>query len=194
MHAFPPWPKLPRVSEIAPGLLIAVPQLADPNFERSVVLMIEHGESGAMGIVINRPAGITLGDVARSHDIRPSPPLRESPVFVGGPVEPERGFVLHARQDLPEFVPLFDGMNLSGSMETLKVLLEEGPTDGFRLCLGYAGWGPGPLEKELQEGSWLTAEAVPRHILETPPDQTWSVVLREMGIDPAMLLQGGGLN
>lgn len=182
------------MSDLAPGFLIAVPQLADPNFERAVVLMIEHGEAGAMGIVINRPAPITLGDVARSHEIEPALPLQQAPVFLGGPVEPERGFVLHGREDLPELVQLFEGVNLSGSMETLKLLLEEGAAGAFRLCLGYAGWGPGQLERELQEGSWITAEALPRHVLETPPEEAWATVLREMGIDPAMLVQGGGLN
>lgn len=182
------------MSEIAPGFLIAVPQLADPNFERAVVLMLEHSASGAMGLVINRPAGITLGEVARSHEIAAAAQLEDAPVFVGGPVEPERGFVLHARNDLPEHVQLFEGMHLSGSMESLKILLEQGSSESFRLCLGYAGWGPGQLEQELREGSWLTAEAVPRHVLETPPDQAWEAILRSMGIDPAMLVQGGGLN
>ncbi|MFN7131680.1 MAG: YqgE/AlgH family protein, partial [Myxococcales bacterium] len=88
------------MSDLAPGFLIAVPRLADPNFERAVVLMLEHSESGAMGIVINRTSNITLGDVASSHDVAANEAVSESPVFVGGPVEPERGFVLHCRKDL----------------------------------------------------------------------------------------------
>ena len=178
---------------IAPGFLVAVPQLGDPNFQRSVVLMLEHGENGAMGIVINRPGSVKLGDVARSHGVDPNDSLESKVAYVGGPVEPERGFVLHSCHEVSEAVPLFEGLYVSGSVESLKELFLQ-PVDRFRLCLGYAGWAPGQLEKELQEGSWITATAQMKHVLTTPPESAWEAILREMGIDPVMLMQGGGLN
>jgi putative transcriptional regulator len=180
------------VSEIAPGFLVAVPQLGDPNFHRAVVLMLEHGDRGAMGLVINRPAPLKLSDVARGHGLKVGDDYEAAHVFVGGPVEPERGFVLHDRKELAEAIPLFDGMFVSGSLDSLRELFS-GPAERFRLCLGYAGWGPGQIEKELREGAWITAEPSSRHVLATPAAQTWEAVLKEMGIDPVMFMQGGGL-
>ena len=185
--------KLTPVSELAPGFLVAVPQMGDPNFQRSVVLMLEHGEGGAMGIIVNRPTTLKLTAVAEGHGFEIAEGYEKAIVFVGGPVEPERGFVLHDRAEVPEAVPLFDDLYVSGSLESLEILLKGSP-DHFRLCLGYAGWGPGQLEKELREGTWITASPSSRHVLGTPARQAWDTVLREMGIDPVTLLQGGGLH
>jgi putative transcriptional regulator len=180
------------VSEIAPGLLIAVPQLGDPNFHRAVVLMLEHGEEGAMGLVVNHPASLRLSDVAAGQELTVGVGYAHAFAFIGGPVEPERGFVLHDRSDLEEAMEVAPGLFVSGSLETLKTLLL-GPPERFRLCLGYSGWGPGQLESELQDGSWLTAPVGAEHVLRTSPAHAWDTVLREMGIDPATLLHGGGL-
>lgn len=180
------------MSEIAPGFLIAVPQLGDPNFHRAVVLMLEHSEQGAMGIVFNRPAPLKLADVAEAQGLQTGLGYEQARVFVGGPVEPERGFVLHDREDVPEAMEIAEGLFVSGSVDSLKVLFAGRP-EHFRLCLGYAGWAPGQLERELREGAWLTTSPARRHVLETPATQVWDAVLREMGIDPAMLLHGGGL-
>jgi putative transcriptional regulator len=182
-----------NVSEIAPGFLIAVPQLGDSNFERSVVLVLEHSERGAMGLIINRPAQLKLAEVAKGNDISVSPAYEQASVFVGGPVEPERGFVLHNRTEVPEAIPLFEGLYVSGSLESLRLLFQGTPKD-FRLCLGYSGWAPGQLEQEMREGTWITAEPSSRHVLETPASQIWETVLKDMGIEPLMLLHGGGLH
>jgi putative transcriptional regulator len=179
------------VSEIAPGFLIAVPQLGDPNFHRAVVLMLEHGEEGAMGLVVNQPATLKLSEVAEAQGLRIGLGYENAHVFVGGPVEPERGFVLHDREDVPEAMEIADGLFVSGSVDSLKLLFAGRP-EHFRLCLGYARWGPGQLERELQEGAWLTTAPARRHVLETAAPQIWEMVLREMGIEPAMLLHGGG--
>jgi putative transcriptional regulator len=151
------------VTDLAPGFLVAVPQLGDPNFQRALIMLIEHSER--------------IG----------------APVFVGGPVQSERGFVLHARPDVVESVEVGDGLFVSSSMESLRQLMD-GPVGSFRLCLGYAGWDAGQLEKELQEGAWITAPLTRKHVLQTPAKQSWDAVLRDMGIDPAMLLHGGGLH
>lgn len=180
------------MSDIAPGFLVAVPQLGDPNFHRAVVLMLEHSDKGAMGLVVNRPAPLKLAEVAEGQGIEVGASYKDAQVFVGGPVEPERGFVLHDQTEIPEAIPLFEGMFVSGSLDSLKQLFR-GPPERFRLCLGYAGWGPGQLEKELQDGAWITAEPSSHHVLSTPASQMWEAVLKDMGIDPVMLMHSGGL-
>jgi len=184
--------RAPRASQIAPGFLVAVPTLGDPNFNRAVVLMLEHSDAGALGIVINRPGNMKMSDVARTQGVKPRAWLAGSTVFMGGPVQPERGFLLHDRDDLGESVRILDGLYVSSSSDSLRELLTTTP-NGYRLCLGYAGWGPGQLERELREGAWVHTEAVPHHVLETPAKEAWETVLREMGIEPMTLLRGGGL-
>lgn len=180
-------------SELVPNFLVAVPQLVDRTFNRTVILMLEHGEQGALGLVINRPGDVSLWDVAQLQNVEPRPVMKEFPSFVGGPVQPDRGFVLHTRADIEESVEIFDGLRVSGSTETLAELLA-GPLEAFRLILGYAGWSAGQLEKELQEGSWLVTQGNVRHVLTTPPKMAWDAVFKDMGIDPGTLIQGGGLH
>jgi putative transcriptional regulator len=181
------------LDKLAPGFLVAVPQLGDPNFQRAVILLMEYGGDGALGLVVNRTAQINMGEVARSQGFPQHADQDDQPVFVGGPVQPERGFVLHTQSEIEESVEVKDGVFVSSSLEALKQLAGE-PGARFRLCLGYAGWGPGQLEKELKEGAWIAAPVTRRHVLETPPQETWETVLRDMGIDPAMLLHVGGLH
>lgn len=181
------------MSDLAPGFLVAVPQLLDPTFHRTVILMLEHSDEGALGLVINRPGKVSLSDVARLQNLEVRPGMEQARAFFGGPVQLERGFVLHEREEIEESVELFDGVRVSSSVETLKEMLE-GPLDRFRLMLGYSGWQPGQLERELQEGSWLVAKADRRHVLETDPSKVWEAVLADMGIDPASLVVGGGLH
>lgn len=184
---------LSGVSELTPGFLIAVPQLGDPNFHRALILMLEHTGEGALGIVVNRTASIHLDEVARLQHVSVRDGMASAPVYVGGPVQPERGFVLHGRDDIDESVEVRDGLYISSSTDSLKLLLA-GPVEDFRLCLGYAGWGPGQLEKEMQEGAWIAAPLDVRHVLRTPHEQAWDAVLRDMGIEPAMLQPGRGLH
>jgi putative transcriptional regulator len=153
---------------------------------------MEHGDEGALGLVVNRTGGMDLGKIARSQGFTERPEREHDPVFVGGPVQPERGFVLHGRSDIEESIEIKDGVFVSSSLDALKQLFRQ-PGTSFKLCLGYAGWGPGQLERELQEGAWIAAPITRRHVLETPPSQTWDTVLRDMGIDPAMLVHVGGL-
>jgi putative transcriptional regulator len=181
------------VSDIAPGFLVAVPQMGDPNFARSVVLMLEHNDEGALGLVVNRPSSLTLGEVAESQDLTIHPGALGQPVFVGGPVQPERGFVLHLRDDVPQSVALVDGLFVSGSTEALTKLIGES-VEGWRLCLGFAGWEAGQLEREIREGAWLTAPATAGRVLGTSPADTWRSVLSDIGVDPAHLVQGGGVH
>jgi putative transcriptional regulator len=170
-----------------------MPQLGDPNFHRSVVLMLEHGNGGSMGLVINRGAPLTLGELARGQNMRISHERTTQPVFVGGPVEPHRGFILHDDGSVAEKHMVLPGLYLSVTLDALGPLLDN-PTPHIRFCLGYAGWGPKQLEQEMAAGSWLFAEAAAGPILEGDPSKLWDETVKGMGFDPAMLMVGKGLN
>jgi putative transcriptional regulator len=180
---------LSPVSELAPGFLIAVPQMDDPNFSRSVVLLVEHGPDGAMGLVFNRPSEVPLADVGKSHGLRVHPTAGLA--YLGGPVQRDRGFLLHRVAATPDSVLVTDGIWLSVSTESLAPLLEGDPGD-YRLCLGYAGWGPGQLEKEVMVGGWLTSRASPLRVFDTPAEKAWDLTIRDLGVDPAFLVPSGG--
>lgn len=182
-----------RVAASSPMFLIAIPQLGDPNFLRSVVLMLHHGSDGALGLVVNHPTNLDLGSFAREHGLPCHSQAKDHPVFRGGPVEPSRGWILHADEEQSERQPIMQGLSVSGSVDTLTALLADG-NKPMRLLLGYAGWGPGQLEHEMERGSWLTVEASAKHVLETPPTETWNAVLKEMGVDPARLAIGTGIH
>lgn len=173
---------------LAPGLLVAVPQLADPNFERSVVFLLAHGEEGAFGLVLNRPSLLVLRDVCAELGIET---LRDDLVFIGGPVEEQRGFLLHGDAAQPESEQLDEGIFLSGAPAVLSDLC--GRSAPMRLFVGYAGWGPGQLEHELREGAWLTLPVRPEYIYSVEPDGLWERVLKDAGLDPRMIAPGGGL-
>jgi putative transcriptional regulator len=170
-----------------------MPQLGDPNFHRSVVLMIEHGEGGSMGLVVNRGAPLTLGELARGQSMKIAPERNPQPVFIGGPVEPHRGFILHDDDSIAEKHPVLPGLYLSVTLDALGPLLET-PDIHMRFCLGYAGWGPKQLEQEMSVGSWLFSEATAKAILEGNPSELWGETLRGMGVDPAMLMVGKGMH
>jgi putative transcriptional regulator len=181
------------VQNLAPGFLIAMPQLGDQNFHRAVVLMVDHSPNGSLGLVLNRPAGVSLGELGEGQDLPVAQERKYDVVFVGGPVEPQRGFVLHDRDDIAEKHVLAPGLYLSVTLDALKpLLIEEG--HHLRFCLGYAGWGAGQLEEELAQGSWLFTEASAASVLEVDPSTLWEKTLRDMGVEPAMLQPGKGVN
>jgi putative transcriptional regulator len=163
--------------------------MEDQNFSRSVVLLIEHNESGAMGIVCNRPSEIPLDDIAREHGMEVHDGAGSA--FLGGPVQRERGFLVHRRPEVGDSVKLEEDVYLSVSTDALRALLVGDP-DAYRLCLGYAGWGPGQLEREMVAGGWLNSAITARRIFDTPVEKIWDAVIRDLGIDPAFLVQGGG--
>ena len=175
---------------LAPGLIIAVPQLQDPNFRQTVVLLLEHSEHGAVGMILNRESEIRLEDLCRDHDI-PFEGDPEKRVRVGGPVQPERGLVLYGEpsQD-QEGNQVLDGLSVSASTNTLGNLCNCKDSH-FQCYAGYAGWGAGQLERELEEGVWITGSANPETVLDLPPESMWNHVLKDNGIDPAALVPGG---
>jgi putative transcriptional regulator len=175
---------------LAPGFLIAVPQLTDPNFKQSVVLLLQQSDDGALGLVINRESPILLRDLCKDHEIiYAGDPAKR--VRVGGPVQPEQGLVLYAGGlDDPEGRAVLDGLQVSASTKTLQHLCEDTGIQ-FHCFSGYAGWAPGQLEQEINEGSWIVAPVDPMLVLDTPPDDLWLASLAAIGIDPALIVPGG---
>ncbi len=168
-----------------------MPQMGDPNFERSVILLVEHSADGSMGLVCNRPGTITVEEVAMAQGF----PVRgdAGQMMVGGPVDRERGFLIHRLRNIEEALDLADGVRLSVSRDSVQPILAESPTD-WRFYLGYAGWGPGQLEEEVVAGAWLTAPLSARRLFDTPHDQIWTAVIRDLGVEPAFLVPGAGLH
>jgi len=177
----------------APTFLIAVPQLGDPNFTRAVILILEHGEKGSMGLVLSRSTNLTMDSFCDSQGIEYCGDGGE-PVFVGGPVQTERAFILHSPGPRgPETEDVLDGVCISYSQESLRMLSEQ-PTDQLRVFLGYAGWGPGQLAAELQEGAWLIHEASADLVFAGQGRDPWQEALAQMGINPAQLVHSGAVH
>ena len=177
----------------APVLLIAVPQLADPNFYRGVVLVIEHGEEGSMGLLINRPTDVELGDFCNSQQME-FKGNRSGLVYNGGPVQKDRAFILHASEHQgPETELIVESTRMSYSLESLRSLAED-PPNRLRIFLGYAGWGAEQLAQEVTSGAWLTAPATEKLIFDIAFDQVWEAALRDLGIDPIQLMHSGAIH
>jgi putative transcriptional regulator len=189
-------------TSLAPGLLLAMPQLIDPNFTRAVVLMIEHNDEGSFGLVVNQPSELSAIELLESLDIawRGDPGAR---VWSGGPVMPTSGWVLHeptpaageVAKDMATgtTVRIAPGLDLSTSPDKLRAIAEAPPA-GVRLLLGYSGWGPGQLADEMARGSWLHADAEARLIFDTPAEDMWQSALRTLGIDPETIVVGRGIH
>jgi putative transcriptional regulator len=182
-------------SSLAPTLLLSMPQLVDPNFNRTVVLMCKHSDEGAFGIVVNRPL-VTTGRIVVNLD----PPLahdHDLQVWVGGPVEPERSWILVGDEPDDARDPgmrIADGLYLSTSPELLRRLLEPSPPPRARLMIGYSGWGPGQLEAELEASAWLISDVDRDLIFNTPPERMWEAAIRRLGADPAALQTSRGVH
>jgi len=170
-------------------LLIAMPNLADPNFFHTVTYICDHGDSGAMGIVINRPTDIKVREVLEQMeiDVSTEEPAQEA-VYVGGPVEEQRGFVLHTgvrRWD--STLKVTDDVSVTTSRDILEAMARgEGPAKSL-IALGYAGWGAGQLEQEMLENAWLTVPAEKAILFDLPPTQRWEAAARLLGVDLSLL-------
>ena len=178
---------------LAPGFLISMPQLHDEYFEKAVVLMINHSAEGAMGLVITRQAQVTYEELASDHEIELPPERGSKHIFVGGPVEPYRGFVLHDSPTVAEKTEVLPGVFLSVTNDSLGPLLAD-PSINVLFCLGCSNWGAGQLESEIKRGSWLFTEASAQPIFGLEPAKVWERTIQSMGVDPAMLVTTGGVN
>ena len=173
-----------------------MPQLTDPNFNRTVILLCTHSEEeGAFGLVLNRPL-VTSGRVV----VNLEPPVttdQDLEVWVGGPVEQHRSWILVegvAGGDETVDVPIAPGLYLSTSPDLLRRMLAPDPPPRARLMVGYSGWGPGQLEMELEASAWLMSDVDHDLIFNTPPDEMWEKAIRRLGADPASLQMSRGVH
>ncbi len=184
------------VQSLAPVLLLSMPQLADPNFHRSVVLLCEHGTEGAFGLVLNRPTETPASEVvSRELDSPPAAQGDALRLWIGGPVEPQRGWILLGEQPTDaDAVRVCEGVYLSTSADLLRRLLAASPASGGRLLTGYAGWGPGQLDAELSASAWLMADVDVDIVFQTAPDRMWEAAIRRLGADPSSLQMSHGVH
>jgi putative transcriptional regulator len=179
----------------SPMLLLAMPQVLDPFFHHSVVLLIHHEDEGSLGFIVNRPTGIRVREILQGMEVTWKGPER-SVAYFGGPVQPQVGTVLYTPRDSSEegssvVVP---GLSLTQHVGDLAELAAD-PPERFRLLLGYAGWGEGQLVTEILRNDWLTAPVSSDLIFAPDPEEVWADALRSVGVDPAALpswTAGGG--
>jgi putative transcriptional regulator len=178
--------------------LIAMPGMLDDSFAGSVVYVCEHSDKGALGLVINKPIDIKLKSLFDKVELSlDREELAEQPVFYGGPVQTERGFVLHDKQadDAERYSSTLSvpgGLDMTTSKDVLEALSSGGGPKRILITLGYAGWGAGQLEDELGRNGWLTVDADPSVIFDTPIEQRYERALSLLGFDPRMLSQEAG--
>ena len=178
--------------------LIAMPGMADETFAGTVVYLCEHSERGALGLVINKPIDIKLKNLFEKVDLRlTGHELAEQPVFFGGPVQTERGFVLHERRGegsapYSSTMSVPGGLDMTTSKDVLEAMAEGGGPRRVLITLGCSGWQAGQLEDEIGRNGWLTVDADPAVIFDTPIEQRYDRAVSLLGFDPRMLSQEAG--
>lgn len=178
---------------LANQLLIALPTLADPNFARSVTLLCQHDGDGAMGVMVNRASEYTLGEVFDQMGIASDDAtLRAQPVLAGGPVHPERGFVLHDGHAWDSSLAIADDLFLTTSRDVLEALAAGSGPRAATVALGCAGWGAGQLEQELVENSWLTAPSDRAVLFSLPLEARREAAAARIGVDLARIADYSG--
>jgi putative transcriptional regulator len=173
--------------------LIAMPSMADPNFTQTVTYICKHDDEGAFGVVINRPSDLSLGEMLGQLAIElKDRTLAERPVMQGGPVEPERGFVLHRSEQLFEGTLAIGDIKLTSSPDILAALGRGAGPKPVLVALGYAGWSRGQLDAELSSNTWLTVPANPSIMFDTPFEQRWTAALGLPGVDIQRITEYAG--
>lgn len=171
-----------------------MPGLEDPNFNHGVTLLCQHNDEGALGITVNRLSEFLLEDVFEQLDIAcADPAIGAMPVYSGGPVHPERGFVLHSPdQQWDTTVAVGSDILVTTSREVLEAIASGQGPEKFLVALGYAGWGSGQLEDEMRDNAWLTVMASAEIVFDLPADVRWKRAVASLGIDIATLQPAGG--
>lgn len=169
--------------------LIAMPHMADPNFAQTLIYLVEHNRDGAMGLIINRPSGLNLLDIL--EQLRPDGPAdpasQQVTVFSGGPVQTDRGFVLHPADAQFQATLGLGQLGVTTSQDVLFSIADGyGPKQHF-IALGYAGWEPGQLEAELIDNAWLSCPAQPHILFDLPYDQRLNAAAASLGVDLGLL-------
>lgn len=176
-------------------LLIAMPGMGDPRFEKAVIFMCAHSEDGALGLIINKPAPeLRFASLLDQLDINVSTPQRDIRVHLGGPVEHGRGFVLHSGdyQSESSTLQVSDTFGMTATLDVLEALARGAGPASALLALGYSGWGPGQLESEILANGWLTCDAPPEIVFGEDDEAKWSDALKSMGVDALMLSSEAG--
>lgn len=171
-----------------PMLLLAMPQVLDPFFHKSVVLLLHHQDEGSQGFIVNRPTGVKVGEILEDLEI---PWLGEegSPAFFGGPVQPQLGTLLFRDEDTPSADTRYEvcpGVALTQHLGDLESLAEQ-PPESFRLLLGYAGWATGQLVEEILRNDWMTAPVNNDLLFYEDPEEIWQLAMESVGVDPTLL-------
>jgi putative transcriptional regulator len=168
--------------------LIAMPGISDSVFTKTVIYICEHTEKGAMGIILNIPTSMPLGEVFAQMDLTDTGAACDRVVMASGPVQPERGFVLHTPDvSFSSTLHVSDEVCLTASRDIIEAIAEDLGPKAFFIGLGYSGWSEGQLEEEIAQNSWLTVPADKAIIFSTPPEQRWVSAARGLGIDIRLL-------
>lgn len=177
-----------KASDLSNHFLIAMPGMADPNFDGTLVLLAEHSRQGAMGLVVNRPITMRLQALFEGVDLELNGPSADLPVLFGGPVHSDRGFVLHQPDgQWKSTIAIGDSMSLTSSRDILEALAAEVGPDNWLVLVGCSEWGPGQLERELADNVWLTVGADPQIVFDTPTEQRLARSYSLLGFDPTHL-------
>lgn len=173
--------------------LVALPSMSDSQFSRSVTYICDHTSEGTMGLIINQPLELSLPDIFKQLNLPNTIEIAHPYVLRGGPVKPQRGFLLHTAINSPlqTSIQVNDQLMLTASKDILEsIAVGEGPAD-FLFALGFAGWSPGQLENELKENCWLTVEADMDTLFNCPIEARWNSIYEKIGIDPNFIAHGG---
>ncbi|SMF61067.1 putative transcriptional regulator [Alteromonadaceae bacterium Bs31] len=187
------WDNVNIPESLRDHFLIAMPGLTDPIFSRSVTYICDHSDQGAMGIVINQPLELKLGDVFEQLSIEYQSKLGNYPVLAGGPVNMQRGFVLHRDEGSWEStLRITSEISLTASRDIVTAIAQQQGPKHAQFALGYAGWSPGQLEDEISANSWLIVPAETSIIFDTPIEQRWAVTAQHLGIDMNLISSDAG--
>lgn len=188
------WQSRMVAASLAPGFLVAAPSMRCPFFNHTLVLLIDHGEEGSFGFVVNRVTDLEIGDVFNEVGVSGrSASIIDAPVLLGGPVSPESGWILYDAEGVPQpesgkTISVSERISCSASIELLERLARGDGPETCAMMLGYSGWGPGQLESEMKEGSWIPVDLDYALLFETPIDERWEAALGTLGIDPARMI------
>lgn len=176
-------------NQFASQFMIAMPSLLDPGFSRTVSIICEHNEHGALGLVINRPSDLSVADLFSQLELEPPKNnFARQPVMQGGPVSRDRGFVLHEESGAWEStMSISSSLHLTTSRDILESIAAGDGPDRIVMAVGYAGWAAGQLESEMSANSWLSAEYTPDVLFDTPVDRRWSAAAELLGIRPEQI-------
>ncbi len=176
-------------------LLIAMPGMGDPRFEKSVVFMCAHSEDGALGLIVNKPSPeLKFSTLLQQLDVDIGQPVRDIRVHFGGPVEHGRGFVLHTGEYTgnDSTLQVDDSFGMTATLDVLEDIARGSGPEEALLALGYSGWGPGQLEAEILQNGWLTCEASPELVFDGDDGSKWEAALKTLGVDPLTLSATSG--